>query len=471
MSKGQEILVMTVNITDNSKDKIIVHEFDQPESLAKDFILKHGLNPRLISPLTNEILLNISDLLRPSPYHKNSIKELPSRPESSELSSTSNYGERLYTKGLKKLEKTEYLKQALKSRLDEESSKELTFKPKINPVSEIIAQRMANRSHDSIRRKESAIARFQNEKSAEELNACTFAPKINPHSSKILQSKQRSGSNRFVELYEDFYKRKIKQEHMEKLVEFPFRPEILQMENVSSSGERLYFKKPAEESKNSQNDLCDPKTGQEFFVPKVNEARYPRYREVPIGEHLYRQRRDYTENPEPVNSNPTFEAKARTETLIRTAKKRRYRELFDQLNPDESDIISFKRINSKFVEPVPFKLMQPLLDELREEEETLDFEQFSNSMDNLLKILSPDERDVFLIWKRNKEEGSQVSLNRKSLSSYQASGVYNRQIEKRLGAQARLELEREKKVRNELNGCTFHPQTTLYRNNKRIDIE
>ena len=51
MSRGQEILVMTVNITETRKDKIIVHEFDQPELLAKDFVYKYNLNPKLVDVL------------------------------------------------------------------------------------------------------------------------------------------------------------------------------------------------------------------------------------------------------------------------------------------------------------------------------------------------------------------------------------------------------------------------------------
>ena len=463
---------MTVNITETRRDKIVVHEFDRPELLAKDFVYKYNLNPKLVDVLASEIIYNISDL-RPVPaLAKSPLAEFQGKSESSDCLNQGNFGERLYSKGLKRIERTEHAKLLLKNQIHEESDKELTFKPKINPVSELIAQRMANRSQDSVRRKESAIAKFQLEKNAEEQDACTFAPKINPNSSKLMQHKYRSGSSRFVELYEDSYARKVKQEHLEKQVEFPFRPEILQRHNVSSSGERLYSKKHLDESKASSSDLYDPETGQEFFIPKINDSKFPRYRDLPIGEHLYRQKKSQSESAEAVTSNPTFEARNRTERLIKISKKKRFREVFEQLNPDEQDIISYKRINPKFVEPLAFKLMQPLLDELKEEEETLDFEQYSNSMDNLLKILSPDERDVFLISRRNREDLSQTSVGKKSIAAAEATGVYNRQVEKRLGNQARLELEREKKVRNELHGCTFHPQTTPYsRSMRRIDIE
>ena len=40
MNRGQEILVMTVKITDIQSSAIIVHEFDSPKVLAQEFILK-----------------------------------------------------------------------------------------------------------------------------------------------------------------------------------------------------------------------------------------------------------------------------------------------------------------------------------------------------------------------------------------------------------------------------------------------
>ncbi|OMJ70291.1 hypothetical protein SteCoe_31756 [Stentor coeruleus] len=459
MNRGQEILVMTVNITENRKDQIIVHEYDDPEELAKNFIMSYNLNPKLVTLLTDEIINNLSDLATPS----TSLPQEYHQSDSYDYFSKKNYGQKLYEKGLRKLEQNENQKQALKIRIEQEKDKELTFQPKINPVSNMLAQRMGNRSTDSIRKKESAIARVHVDRKAEELSACTFAPKINPNSAKMLEYKQRPGSKRFQDLYEDSIIRKQKQEFLQKQAEFSFKPEILSNHNVSSNGERLYSKKPLDELENSfDSELKDPNTGQELFVPKINKGKYSRTRELPIGEHLYSQRRDGTENGEVLNAGPSLEAKKRSEELLKRSKRNRYYEIFQQMNPDDQGLIHYETVDSRYIEPLVYKLMGQMLDVWSEEMEPLDFETFSESLDNLLKILSPDERNAFLIYKRNKEDSQQSSI-KKSCSITDMDGVYSRQIEKKLSNQARLELEREKKQRSELDGCTFHPQTTPYR--------
>ena len=170
MNRGQEILIMSVDISDTKKDKIIVHEYDSPEILARDFIQKYNLNPQIIDGLAKEIYYNISDLLKApqniysQPAYQENILSQFKLSDSSEGNNSENYGEKLYFKGLKKLEKNQNMKQALKMRIEQEENRELTFKPKINPVSNVIAQRMANRSQDSIRKKESIIAKCQTEK-------------------------------------------------------------------------------------------------------------------------------------------------------------------------------------------------------------------------------------------------------------------------------------------------------------------
>jgi hypothetical protein len=466
MNRGQEVLIMTVDITDTQKDRIIVHEFDSPEVLAKDFITRYKLNPKLVGPLSKEIFSNLNEVLKQP-------RQLPSQSNYTEsvVSSNENLGEKLYFKGIKKIEKNENMKQALKIKIEEEEGKELTFKPRINPVSNIIAQRMSNRSQDSVRKKESTIARVNNEKQAEELSACTFIPKINPNSARMLEYRKKSNSDRFTELYEEANNRKMRQESLLKQNLYSFKPEICSTHNISSSGDRLYYKKSNEEMMfRKSDDLKDPITGQEYFIPQINKGKYFRNRELPIGDHLYNYQKRPIENSDPYTRNPNLEAKKRSEELIQKAKLNRYAEIFEQLNPNNKGMISHETIDKKYVEPIAYKLMIPLLDELKEGNETLDFEQFCYSMDNLLKILSPDERDVFLIFKRFKEDSLQ-SNPKKSASISEITGVYNRQVEKRTNCLARLEIEREKKYRNELDGCTFHPQTTPYRVlNSRMDI-
>jgi hypothetical protein len=479
MNRGQEILIMTVSITDDKKDQIIVRENDNPEDLASNFIARYNLNPKLTSLLTEEILSNLSNLNLPfshnpssSKFHPTSInksstlssmpKEYP-HPDIYTQESYENNGQKLYAKGLRQNLQSENHKQALKIRLEQEQNKELTFQPKINPVSNILASRKIDRSIDSIRRKESEMAQFHVERQVKELSECTFTPKINLSSSKMIEYKQKPSSKRFEELYEDSLIRKHKQEYLRKHVEYSFKPEILSTKNVSSSGERLFCKKPFDELEYyRQSELKDPETGQEFFAPQINKGIYNRIREVPIGEHLYRQKKEPAQSCGVFNTEPSLESNRRSEQLLNRAKRMRYYEIFQQFNPDEQGMIHYENIEPRHIEPSVLKLMGQMLDVWGEEKEPLDFETFAGSLDNLLKILSPDERIVFLIYKRNKEDTQRESVKTSSFLA-ETDGVYSRQLEKKLTSQARIELEREKRYRSELDGCTFHPQTTPYK--------
>lgn len=62
----QELLVMTIDLGDGSKDLLKVYEGQDPYDLAQDFCEKHGLNPQLIEPLAQNIYGNMEQVLKES---------------------------------------------------------------------------------------------------------------------------------------------------------------------------------------------------------------------------------------------------------------------------------------------------------------------------------------------------------------------------------------------------------------------
>lgn len=62
MSFIKELFMMTVDIKETHKDRIIIYEFDQPQLLVNDFIFKFNLNPKLVDILTSKIIYNLYDL-------------------------------------------------------------------------------------------------------------------------------------------------------------------------------------------------------------------------------------------------------------------------------------------------------------------------------------------------------------------------------------------------------------------------
>ena len=62
----QELLVMTIDLGDGSKDLLRVHEGEDPFELAMDFCEKHGLSSQLVEPLAQNIYINMEHVLEES---------------------------------------------------------------------------------------------------------------------------------------------------------------------------------------------------------------------------------------------------------------------------------------------------------------------------------------------------------------------------------------------------------------------
>ena len=60
---GREVLVMTVDLGNELKDKLIVHEGERPEELALSFGRKHGLSERLVQALEGKIRVNLAQVM------------------------------------------------------------------------------------------------------------------------------------------------------------------------------------------------------------------------------------------------------------------------------------------------------------------------------------------------------------------------------------------------------------------------
>ena len=158
-----------------------------------------------------------------------------------------------------------------------------------------------------------------------------------------------------------------------------------------------------------------------------------------------------------------LESKARSDKLLLKVKIDRYSEVFQQLNPDINGQINFENIDMNTVDPLILKIILPLLVELEDLKQPLNFEEFVDSMENLLKTLNTAEKDVFLTKTKKKNEETENSM-KKSGSNNDIVKLYERHVERKNMTTAKLEIEREKKKKLELVGCTFHPKTIKYPN-------
>ena len=83
-------------------------------------------------------------------------------------------------------------------------------------------------------------------------------------------------------------------------------------------------------------------------------------------------------------------------------KKNRYQQIFDELLPDLNGYISKETVYKSNLSDSIKKIIKPLIDELEELEEILDFNEFYNAMENLMKILSPAEKNILLQTSKSK---------------------------------------------------------------------
>ena len=263
--RGNEILNINVEIGSGKHDRVIVHEFDDPIILAKEFAMRHNLSQKLEIALTR----NITDLLKDLAKEQMQLSNAFSSKSEIENLSFNNYGEKLYSKGLKHKEQIEVNKQLLKMKIEKEISESTSFKPIINERSRKIARNIQTRSTTDLRMQTPQDNTMQ----------YTFTPTINEKSLKIAGN----NANRIQELYEEAKQRRKRIENMNKEAretEFSFKPDIgfkgkhsnpEELINRLVNSKSTYYQS-LEELRKKLEITKDPETGQELFKPNIGKT-------------------------------------------------------------------------------------------------------------------------------------------------------------------------------------------------------
>ena len=250
--------------------------------------------------------------------------------------------------------------------------------------------------------------------------------------------------------------------------QYQFRPEISSIISIALDDhvERLYnSKKETEECLQNRrkelNQLVDPVTGQDFFKPIV--GRPPKYqRDLPISEYLYKMREKKSVE-EPKLSQLDLVGKHRSEEILIKRKKSRYLEIFNLINSFDCEKIYSDVINLDRLDPEIIRIILPLIQELEETGERLDFDEFYDSMENLCKFLTPEEKYTLLKEKIKIEP--KFEENKRGNAS--TGRIYSRNLKYKEDTQAKLVAERIKKSDDELKECTFHPKIKNYKRIKQ----
>lgn len=211
----------------------------------------------------------------------------------------------------------------------------------------------------------------------------------------------------------------------------------------------------------------DKETGQEYFKPVICRGpMYDRNRsDIEVHEFLY----NYKKKPvlpveypfQPVDMSSTN----RSSKILQRAKIERYFEIFQNLNPDSNGEISAESIYSPQLDTKVLKIIQPLLQELQAINQTLNFGDFCESMDNLTRTLTTVDKNQILLKHREKTEQSSQRKS-KSVTNYDRTGLYDRHLQSKQLTEIKITEEKVKKSQNEVESCTFRPKIKYYNPNK-----
>ena len=85
-----------------------------------------------------------------------------------------------------------------------------------------------------------------------------------------------------------------------------------------------------------------------------------------------------------------------SERIMKKIKDKKYSEIFQVLSPNTNGTISVETIKKSKIPEKIQKILQPLLEELEEMKETLNYSEFCEAMDMLLKTISPGDKSVLM---------------------------------------------------------------------------
>lgn len=174
-------------------------------------------------------------------------------------------------------------------------------------------------------------------------------------------------------------------------------------------------------------------------------------------------KKTYQASPSPTlknnnNSKNKCKSPGRTEKLFNQMKIKAYRRIFDLLNPDSNGVINSLSIQNVSKEMKELAIISPILEELNIMNETLNFNEFFDAMEILMKFLNVSEKNLILVGDKSKIKSEISTQSRKNIRQiFTGPDLYERCMTKKNESTRRLNSEREKKEKRELEECFFQP--------------
>lgn len=146
---------------------------------------------------------------------------------------------------------------------------------------------------------------------------------------------------------------------------------------------------------------------------------------------------------------------------MKKIKYQRYKEIFAMLSPNTKGVITSETVDKSAIPAVIRKILTPLIEELDELSETLDFNEFYDAMEMLMRVLTPGDKSTLLLPGKVKAPEKQefnfrpkTNVGQNSVSSL---GLYERSLQKKQDFSRKIQREKELKQENEMKECKFSP--------------
>ncbi|OMJ77342.1 hypothetical protein SteCoe_23090 [Stentor coeruleus] len=395
-----------------------------------------------------------------------------------------NIGTKLYDKGLRYMEILETKLEKFRKLRQENEDRNLTFSPKVN--------KSKYRSNAEILLKsgiatEEKLEKMRGEKLNSEINECTFSPQIN-RTSQILSLKRKSpigeretqtpfsydneGLMNIIKLKklniheELFEEAKILSEKRKEVAKkmydlnslkdtYSFHPDtsLTKAADDKILEQRGKYKRISDSRHEilkylrlkSQN--YDLEANQELFKPKIHY--------YPIKERRFKSPCRRCNSVSRSSSRLTSD---KSEKIVNRIKFLRFSTIFKTLCPINGTI-DRNTICKASLNKDMRKILEPLLNIIEMHELSIDFQQFSIEMEELMKNMTPEEKNFIIKGEKPEPIVRSRSYNNSPVREFK---IYERNVEKLKNTRNKIEKWRKLKNLKEVEKCTFSPVTKNY---------
>ena len=369
---------------------------------------------------TNDGEIKIKSLLKKSPKNEKMRKKIY---KDIQKYSFTNTGERLYEKGIKMAELENKRIKELKANLLKEDN-EYTFHPKINEnTNEILeeSKKMRRNYKDDkslLNYKELLENKMKKLKEKYKEENFSFTPNFNIKSLNMENKKNISRKERINKMHnsKEKFEKKLKEIENEMYQNCSFKPEFTEyskgsLRNKSFEERQKIYLTKSQEKKNKllqeANEPFDNKTGQELFTPLINDNKDNNLlRSKDVFDYLYSYAEKYKMNKSKTQNSLFNDKKGlsiddSSNKIYNQKKYKTFEKIFNLLDSNNDGQITIHTIDLSKLQNNLIKVLEPLIEEIKNCEEPVYKDDFIEGCFKLYKILNFEDKQIIMRFPNN----------------------------------------------------------------------